>query len=124
MAVQVLWVCHAGSADLFRDMRPISGFGLTFTIDEESHMFAWGHFDVEHRNLVNGPVMFTYRLNLDGRWLKGAKSGANIVSRDEHYKTQPIEGYARLQPGNHTLQVYGCSASSLAPDTDGLCQLV
>ena len=138
---------ESDATDLFREMIFIRGMEVTFNIARPSLLQVYGHCNLEHRNLVtppsnkpwDGAVMWALVVGLrrppmpwppatdqghPPTWIKGAKTGSNILNRDEHYATGEFEAAEHLTvPGPYRVELWGRSASSLR-DIDGLIQVV
>lgn len=134
---------NTSSTDLFYKWTRLSGFTQDFEILEDSHLTIMGHVNLHHRGLVNGPVGWALRPSLTraetladlgpkptsaagkpGTWIKGGKTGSNILSEAQHYAEGNFLAYERLSPGAYRLEIWGCSYSTLAPTTDGLIEVL
>jgi hypothetical protein len=116
----------SSSPDLWEDFKEMTVFDWTFTISERSAFEASGHIDVEHRGLYgtsSSAIMVSLQLQMNGGWLTGSKTGANIVGTRDHYQALQLHGYIELGPGNHTVTLWMRSASTAAPGKNGLAQI-
>lgn len=104
-------------------MRPISGMNATFTVSAPASVHVSGHIDVEHRGSIDDAVMVAFNLQLNGAWMLGSKTGCNILNETHHYAALPIAGFAEVPAGTHTIQLFGRSGSTAAPNADGLAEV-
>lgn len=135
---------HDTHTDLARQWTRIYGLTIDLEVTIDSHLFLYGHINLEHRNLVDGPVGFGLCMSLKradthdglgpyptdsvgspiGYQILGSKTGGNIRDIEDHYGYPSLDGYASLEPGWYRVEVWGASHSSLAPDTDGLIHVL
>lgn len=106
--------------DLMREFRPV--LSCAFTVDCPSRVYVSGHVDSHHRGLVSGAVMVAYKVAVDGSWVPGSTTGGNIINETQHYESHCIHAFAEVAAGNHTVTLYGRSASTLL-DRDGLAEV-
>lgn len=120
---------YAKSAETSRDLwvkfREMKFFTATFYVFEPSIFKASGHVDVQHRGtyIPNKAVMVSMKLKINGRWLEGSKTGANIVNKLDHYQPLQVHGFKVLQPGVYTISVWMRSASDAAPGRNGIAEI-
>jgi len=139
---------QSNGTDLFRKMIYIDGMEVTFQITNTSLLQVYGHCNLEHRNLVtppvtkpwNGAVMWAMRVGIRGpkpspswsapsslpppTWITGAKMGANILNRAQHYATGEFQAAKVLtKAGYYRIELWGRSASTLS-NLDGLIQVL
>lgn len=114
------------SPNLSWGMNTINSYTWTFTIDKPSILKISGHIDCHHRGIYNTgdrPVMVAFRILLNGRFLKGSRMGTNIAGEKQHYVIIPVHGFKKLDPGTYTIEIQGRSASSAAPNKNGLAEI-
>jgi hypothetical protein len=114
------------SPDLFENFQTINELGHSFTITEPSSVIVTGHIDCEHRAIAGTSgkaVMVAFNAMLNGIWIPGAKTGMNIYDLTDHYGICPIAFSFDVEPGNHTVTIFGRSASTAAPGVNGLAEI-
>lgn len=114
------------SPDLFEKFKPVPELSRTITVEEESHLHITGHIDARHRAIAKTKkkaIVVAFRVKLNGKWLKGSKTGENIVGKQDHYYSAQIHGYALLKKGKHVIEIHGRSASSAARRVNGLAEV-
>lgn len=113
--------------DLFRDFRPINHLKAVMDVDRPAYLDVTGRIDTRHRGVAgteNEAIMVAFALMLDDLPMPFAPpTGVNILSQADHYASSQILGFAKLQPGRHIVELYGRSASTAAPTTDGLAEI-
>ena len=112
--------------DLFESFREIRPFTQTVTVTEPTHLFIAGHVDTRHRGIAgtfSKAIMVAFQIQVNGRWLKGSKTGGNILNRTAHYYIGQIHGYKLLNPGTYKIQLFGRSASTAARGVNGLAEV-
>lgn len=108
--------------DLFRDWRFINNTRSTFTINKPGYLFVDGRMDTHHRGIIDEAVMVAFDLRLNGVRF-APYTGENIINETDHYASSFLLGFAELEPGTHKVEVFGRSASTAAPNTDGLAEI-
>ncbi len=124
------------NTNCFREMTAMSQTKIDFQIFEPSHITLIGHFNMHHRGLVNGAVGYVLQLtykyattqeglgNTTKKSIKG-RSGGNIHNETHHYAEGNIDGYLKADDiGWYRIQAWCNSHSSLAPNTDGLIEVL
>lgn len=136
MRTRVYTASTSSDTDLFRtfNVLPI----VTADIEMAANGVATVDWkaEVRHRNLVDGVVMYAGRVIYKvaetqaglatATWTDVPKAvgGGNILSITDHYGNIVAKGAIPLTAGLwYRFGAKGCSASSLAPNTDGLCEL-
>lgn len=130
---------HNSDTDFFRQWTCIVGLTMDFEIDEPQHIVLSGHMDVHHRGLVSGVIGYAGALSIVeceelppaptwntpmGERFPGSTNGGNILSETDHYGKIVWSGTKLLQPGRYRVMAHGNSHSSLAPNTDGLAEVL
>lgn len=122
--------------DLFIEFKPLHQLTYEFTVDEPALVEVSGHIDCAHRGLsgtTDKAVMVAFIAQLtstlpDGTTqgpaaILGSKTGCNIYNRTDHYAIIPIAFSVEVPAGAHTITILGRSASSAAPNTNGLAEV-
>lgn len=104
---------------------PLSPSFATFYVAEESHLEIYAHVGLRHRGNYPVGVGWGLRAGIRGpfateqetavgvgvninapSWIKGAKTGGNIISYDQHYADAVLTGYMRLKPGWYRVELW------------------
>lgn len=103
---------HNEQTDLARAWTRLSGYTLEFQITQNSHLFMMGHVNIEHKNMVNGPVAFALCISLKKSDTQGGLEFAppdfpwfNIIHGT---KTGGTSGTLLIITGIHPLMVTPC----------------
>jgi hypothetical protein len=133
---------HNTDTDFFRVWTCIVGLTMDFEIDEPQHVILSGHLDVHHRGIVQGVIGYAGALSIVavnpggdfppfptsatpmGERFSGSTNGGNILNETDHYGKIAWNGARLLQPGKYRVLAHANSHSSLAPNTDGLAEVL
>lgn len=133
---------HNADTDFFRQWTCLTGLTMDFEIDEPQWIVLQGHMDVHHRGLVSGVIGYAgalscirtdsiFELPASVSWstplanrLPGSTNGGNILSDTQHYGKIIWSGCKLLEPGSYRFMAHANSHSSLAPNTDGLAEVL
>lgn len=121
----------------------IYGLREEFTITQPARLKTTGQLNLRHRGLSGyaGPIAYAVRVALRYKapgappfagevhgspppFIYGALSSGNIGSLDDHYgEATLISDTILTQAGSYAVSVWGISASSALPSTDGLIEV-
>lgn len=109
------------SPDLTENFEPIPGFTKTIEVTEPSFLFISGHVDV--LNTVNNVVFVALQVRLNGRVLRGSKTGENIEGLRERFYAAQIHGFKELESGTYTIELEASAVSDALPGMAGLAEV-
>lgn len=109
------------SPDLTENFEPVPGFTKTIEVTEPSFLFIDGHIDV--LNTVNNVVFVAFQVRVNGRVLRGSKTGENIEGLRERFYAAQIHGFKELEPGTYTIEVEASAVSEALPGMSGLAEV-
>lgn len=109
------------SPDLTQDFEAIPEFTKTIVVREPSFLFINGHIDVI--NTSNQVVFVGFQVRINGRVLRGSKTGENIESLRERFYAAQIHGFSELAPGTYTIELEASAISESLSGRDRLAEI-
>jgi hypothetical protein len=135
---------HPFDTDIHRQWTSLAGFTTDFVITGPAHLTINGHVNLVHAAAGSDvPVGWALVLSLEqaptvaalGRrpgteirtptgWIRGSKTGANVMNLRDHYAQGNFEGYAFLDsPGAYRVKLWA-NAHSAIEARDGLLKVL